>query len=107
MHQLNACHLGIPCLLVTAAYFCTSHWAYDGSFLTILPLIRASHLVIETSQEVDDVPYADYFRVEVLPRSVPYHSTCHILNFNISTVMVLLQSSNFVRERDLGLFRLY
>lgn len=27
---------------------------------------RNSHLVIETSQEVDDVPYADYFRVEGL-----------------------------------------
>ncbi|KAL4355952.1 protein VASCULAR ASSOCIATED DEATH 1, chloroplastic isoform X2 [Arachis duranensis] len=27
---------------------------------------RSSHLVIETSQEVSDVPYADYFRVEGL-----------------------------------------
>ena len=25
----------------------------------------SSHLVIETSQEVSDVPYSDYFRVEV------------------------------------------
>lgn len=25
----------------------------------------ASHLVIETSQEISDVPYADYFTVEV------------------------------------------
>lgn len=25
----------------------------------------SSHLVIETSQEISDVPYADYFTVEV------------------------------------------
>lgn len=68
VHQLNACHLGILWLnlLLTAAYFCTSHWAYNRWFLTIWPLICISHLVIETSQEVNDVPYGDYFRVEVL-----------------------------------------
>ncbi|KAK8260100.1 hypothetical protein V6Z11_D13G099800 [Gossypium hirsutum] len=27
---------------------------------------RSSHLVIETSQEISDVPYGDYFRVEGL-----------------------------------------
>lgn len=34
-------------------------------YLTCIILYDASHLVAETSQEISDVPYGDYFRVEV------------------------------------------
>jgi hypothetical protein len=33
--------------------------------LLAIVISYASHLVIETSQEISDVPYADYFTVEV------------------------------------------
>jgi hypothetical protein len=33
--------------------------------LTCIFVTSSSHLVIQTSQEVSDVPYADYFHVEV------------------------------------------
>lgn len=38
------------------------YWFFILDILTFFP----SHLVIETSQEVHDVPYGDYFRVEVM-----------------------------------------
>lgn len=39
--------------------------AYSYSLLSDIVISSASHLVIETSQEISDVPYGDYFSVEV------------------------------------------
>jgi hypothetical protein len=47
------------------------HWIHEiyevlnVVILTCIFVTSSSHLVIQTSQEVSDVPYADYFHVEV------------------------------------------
>lgn len=47
-------HLYVKCVMVTRQ-----------SFDTLKILLSTSHLVIETSQQIHDVPYGDHFRVEV------------------------------------------
>jgi len=55
-----------------------------------LELICASNLVVETSQEVSDVPYGDYFKVEVQFISFLLFLHGYLVNSNASVMFVLL-----------------
>lgn len=54
--------------------------------LTVWLFTFTSHLVFETSQEINDVPYGDYFRVEVLCYSNVY---CLNLFIVVPAIIVL------------------